>query len=162
MRTARLVLLSSFALAFDSPRASAAAPSDPKQLGQQLDDREAATHVRRDPVAVDAQWSPELVVTNLFGTVLTRAQALERARKGLIQFSVMKRVVEHARREGVLLVTIGSEELTGAAGGVIPAGEKRTLRYTHVWREESGAWRLWIRHASIPAADPGAASERRP
>jgi len=86
MRATALVL-ALFALA--PLRATAGTPSDHVQLGQQLDDREGATHVKRDAAAVEALWSQDLVVTNLFGTVLTRAQAMARARKGLIQFSEM-------------------------------------------------------------------------
>jgi ketosteroid isomerase-like protein len=138
--------------------AVAAAPTgDPSlvKLGLELDAAEAALHTRSDSAAVERLWSEEFLVTNIFGTLLTRQQAMERVKKGLITFASLTRTVEHARKDGDLLFTVGTEEATGGPGSVLPAGKTVQARYTHVWRREAGTWRLWVRHASIPIPDPG-------
>jgi hypothetical protein len=158
MRTPPRFVVAAVAALLAIPAHAGEPTSDPEamRLGAELDAAEAATHVKRDPAEVERIWSEAFIVTNLFGTVLTRSEALDRVRKGLIRFTAMTRTVEHARRSGDGLVTIGREELTGSAGSVVPPGKTMVIRYTHVWRKESGTWRLDVRHASIPTSDPGA------
>lgn len=142
--------------------AQPAASAEPSaaELGAQLDAAEARTHVEGDAAAVQRLWSDAFVVTNLFGTFLTRAEALERARSGAIRFTSLSRAVELARREGPFLFTAGIETAAGAPGSVIPEGKTVRIRYTHVWRLEAGRWRLWLRHAWMPVPDPAGGEAR--
>jgi len=66
-------------------------------------------------------------------------------RAGVVNFSMFERQIEFIRADGSFVIIMGLETVQpiGDAGRII----KR--RFTNVWKNEAGTWRLFARHANV-------------
>jgi ketosteroid isomerase-like protein len=117
---------------------------DNEELAADLDRQEAQAMRDRDLVALSALYSDRLVVTPPGGPVADKATVLRLVETGALAYGSVQRSAEHILDCGGLLVTVGRERVT--TSGARP----QSRRYSHVWAEEAGAWRLLTRHASLP------------
>lgn len=101
----------------------------------------------RDVERLSALWSDELLVNSPVNRVNDKRQVLDLLRAGTIAHSEMESEIEALERRRDLVVVMGAERVVNAPG--TPAFRRR---FTNVWRPESGAWRLLVRHAHIVAA----------
>lgn len=136
------------------PTGSAAAPA-----GGVADDA-VATEIRRleqlevqavlasDATTLAGLWDANYVVNNPDNQIVVATSdprdrpVLQRPR------SAFTREVEHITVQGDIAISMGSETVV-PAGDRPQAGELIKRRYTNVWRQTSGAWKLLARHANV-------------
>jgi ketosteroid isomerase-like protein len=120
---------------------------DGNELAADLDRREALAMQDRDHVALAALYSDRLLVTPPAGPVADKATVLRLLETGVLVYDTVERSPEHVLDCGGQLVAIGSEEVTAGT-------QLQVRRYTHVWADEGGTWRLLARHASAAQTTP--------
>jgi len=150
-------------MALPSPGAAAptpaAAPTQPavrsaEQIEKDIaaiEHQEAEALVRGDTAALERIWAPDLVITASSNSIRSGAEALGYLKSGQMKLTKLDRRVERIAVHGAVAVAMGEETFVPAAG----AGAGKTLRrrYTDVYVEEDGRWRLIARQATlIPTA----------
>jgi ketosteroid isomerase-like protein len=101
----------------------------------------------RDLDRLDRLFSDDLLVNSPINVINDKKQLLRLLRTGVIGH--VSTTVEHEliRRDGDLVVVMGSDAVKNSA-------DEPTLarRFTNIWRREGDRWRLYIRHANVIAA----------
>lgn len=110
----------------------------------ELEAEHCRAFVVRDFGQLDRLWSDELIVNSPINRVHDKKRVLELLRAGVIAHSSLECHSEAMARHGAPIVVMGNEVLTNTEGG---AQVRR--RYTNIWIDESGSWRLLARHANI-------------
>jgi Domain of unknown function (DUF4440) len=82
--------------------------------------------------------------------VLDKEQVLGLIRSGRIYHSSYEQRIEQAKRYGDVVIVMGSETVVDA-----PGSRALERRYTNVWHNEQGVWRLIGRHANVIQDAPG-------
>lgn len=115
---------------------------------QNLEERERRAVLAGNVAAIESFWSPELVVNAPHNKLLVGIDAtLDMVRKGVIDFERFDRMVERVEISEDVAVSMGSETIMQKRGP--QAGELIHRRYTNVWRQSDGQWRLRYRHANV-------------
>ena len=121
-------------------------------LIRSLEEQERLGVLNRDLAALERLWAEHLLVNNPANTVSpSRAAVLDRVRQGHIHYATFERTIEQMRQHGDVVIVMGGEQIQPAEGP--QAGQTLRRRFSHVWQQQAGAWRLIARHANvIPAA----------
>lgn len=119
-----------------------------------LDDRERIAALRRDVPALEELWSEHFVVNAPNNQVVDGRRAVLETfvGAGVINFSTFERQIEFIRADGPYVIIMGSETvvpLSDAPHAGLVAGRTVTRRFTNIWKNEDGRWRLFIRHANV-------------
>jgi ketosteroid isomerase-like protein len=119
-----------------------------------LDDQERLATLHRDIPALERLWSEDFVVNAPNNeVVLGRAAVLDTfVRAGVINFASFERRVEFVRVDGAFVIIMGLETVQSVNNSPsvgLVAGQIITRRFTNIWKNESDAWRLSIRHANV-------------
>ncbi|MGO9940832.1 MAG: nuclear transport factor 2 family protein [Terracidiphilus sp.] len=119
----------------------AAALSAQKRLG--------AAMGARDFSAIEALMAPDLLVNAPVNKVVDRENVIGRIKAG--QISYEPDVVRNIEFAGVRddVVVIMGEEVVHPNKDSPYAGKTEYRRYTDVWKQMDGAWKLWIRQATV-------------
>jgi ketosteroid isomerase-like protein len=119
---------------------------------RELDRQDAQAVLAEDVTALDAIYSPDhLLHFAPARLVRTKHEILEDIRVPRFHYSSYSRTTEHVALYGDIAVTIGREVV--APHGKHPnAGQTLDRRYTHIWRNEAGLWRLLVRHVNVVAS----------
>ena len=112
-----------------------------------LEEAHRRAFLERDVERVASLWSDQLLVNSPLNRVNDKQQLLALLRAGTSAHSEMDERIDVVERRKDLVVVMGSERIVNAPGG--PAFHRR---FTNVWRQEDGSWRLLLRHANIIAA----------
>ena len=124
-----------------------------EEIVRSLDDQERLAALHRDIPALERLWSEEFVVNAPNNeVVLGRGAVLDTfVRAGIIDFSSFERQIEFVRVDGTFVILMGLETIqpisSNLSAGLV-AGQVITRRFTNIWKNESGTWRLAIRHAN--------------
>jgi uncharacterized protein (TIGR02246 family) len=113
---------------------------------------EAQAFLRGDTAALERLWAPNLLVTASNNTIRTRAELLGLVKSGQMKLTKLDRRVERVAVHGRVAIAMGEETIVPAGGQ--GAGKTLRRRYTDVYAEEDGRWRLIGRQASLVAAAP--------
>jgi hypothetical protein len=118
-----------------------------------LDDQERLAALHRDIPALERLWSEEFVVNAPNNeVVLGRDAVLDTfVRAGIINFSSFEREIEFVRVDGAFVILMGLETvqpISSSPSAGLLAGQVITRRFTNIWKNEAGTWRLAIRHAN--------------
>jgi ketosteroid isomerase-like protein len=119
-----------------------------------LDDRERAAALARDVPALRRLWSEQFTVNAPNNQVVIGRQAVldTFVAAGVINFSKFERQIEYVRVDGQFVFIMGLETLVpladAPAAGLI-AGRPTRRRFTNIWKNEDGTWRLYARHANV-------------
>jgi len=89
-----------------------------------------------------------VIVNSPLGTINRRDDTLAAFRRGFIRYSSFDRQVEYAGRLGEFVVMMGNEVLA-PKGNAPNAGKVVHRRFTDIWRNEEGVWRLVLRQATV-------------
>jgi hypothetical protein len=112
---------------------------------READQLEIQAILQGDPELQERIWDEDFVVTNVVGEVFTRTQVIAVFQEGVTPYRSFERETERIRLYGEAAVSQGSERVVPAEA---PADATPTLRrYTHVWVDRDGEWRLAVRHA---------------
>ena len=119
-----------------------------------LDDQERAATLARDIPTMERLWSDELTVNAPNNQVVIGRRAVfdTFVHSGIINFSTFERHIEFIRADGALVIIMGLETVTprgDAPGAGLIAGRTIKRRFTNIWKNEEGTWRLFVRHANV-------------
>jgi ketosteroid isomerase-like protein len=119
-----------------------------------LDDQERVAALKRDLPALERLWSEHLTVNAPNNQVVIGRQAVldTFVHAGIINFSVFDRRIEFIRADGSLVFIMGLETITSigdAPSAGLAAGKTIQRRFTNIWKNEEGTWRLFARHANV-------------
>ena len=73
-------------------------------------------------------------------------------RAGVINFSTFERQIEFIRADGPFVIIMGSETVVpigDAPSAGLVAGRTIKRRFTNIWKNEAGTWRIFARHANV-------------
>jgi ketosteroid isomerase-like protein len=119
-----------------------------------LDDQERIAALKRDVPALERLWSEQFTVNAPNNQVVVGRRAVldTFVRAGVINFSTFDREIEFIRADGPFVFIMGLETVkplsdTPTAGLV--AGHTIQRRFTNIWKNEGGTWRLFARHANV-------------
>lgn len=137
--------LSSAADAQETPDATGAEETTVRAL----DEEERQAVLAGDTAALEGLWSEALIVNNPQSRVsVSRGDVLDLVRRGLIRYATFERRVEEVRRNGDVVVVMGTESVI-PAGDAPLAGQTVQRRFTNVWMKEGETWRMIARHANV-------------
>lgn len=119
-----------------------------------LDDQERIAALNRDSAALERLWSEEFIVNAPNNQVVVGKRAVLDmfVRAGIINFSTFEREIEFIRADGGFVVIMGLETVqpvSDAPSAGLLAGKAIKRRFTNVWKNEAGTWRLFVRHANV-------------
>jgi len=122
----------------DGPVAEAVAASD----------AEVAAILAEDPKGFSDSLASDVIVNSPLGTINRRDDTLAAFGRGVIRYDSFDRRIEYAGKLGELVVIMGGEIL--APKGKAPnSGKIVHRRFTDIWRNEQGVWRLALRQATV-------------
>lgn len=135
----------------------AAAQASDEDAVRARDDQERIAALKRDIPALEQLWSDDFTVNAPNNRVVVGKQAVLDTfiHAGIINFSSFERDIEFMKVDGDFGIIMGSETLvpvSSAPSAGLTAGKKVTRRFTNIWKNESGVWRLYWRHANVIAA----------
>lgn len=107
---------------------------------------------RHDVDTVTAIVTPDLVVNAPINRVVDAADALARFRARRIDYTSLKVNLEFAGVRGDLVVLMG-EEIVTPTSDAPHAGKTVHRRFTDIWRQINGAWKLAIRQGTITSIE---------
>jgi hypothetical protein len=119
-----------------------------------LDDQERLAALKRDIPALERLWSDQLAVNAPNNQVVVGRRAVldTFVRAGVINFATFEREVEFIRADAPFVIIMGLETVqpvSDAPSAGLVAGQKIKRRFTNIWKNEAGTWRLFARHANV-------------
>jgi hypothetical protein len=99
-----------------------------------------------DVAALDRLLDEELVFTTLNGSVIGKADDLALHRSGMFRITRMDPGEQRVLRLGAVVVVSVRMETSAMIDGALVSGP---LRYTRVWCERPGGWRVVAGHMSV-------------
>ncbi len=109
---------------------------------------EVAAILAEDTRAFGDSLASDVIVNSPRGTINRRDDTLAAFDGGFIRYSSFDRRIEYAGKLGEFVVIMGNEIL--APKGKAPnAGKLVHRRFTDIWRNEQGVWRLALRQATV-------------
>ncbi|PAP77763.1 nuclear transport factor 2 family protein [Rubrivirga marina] len=148
---AALVLSPLFGVSLSSASCAQGAPGGAAEetIVRALDEEERQAVLAGDTAALEGLWSEALIVNNPQSRVsVSRGDVLDLVKRGLIRYATFERRVEEVRRNGDVVVVMGTESVV-PAGDAPLAGQTVQRRFTNVWMKEEGTWRMIARHANV-------------
>ncbi len=115
-------------------------------------DRIDAAIVAHDVDTFSSLLAMDFVFNSSRNTVADRASVLERFGNDEVSYGSYERKIEFAGVRGDGVVVMG-EEIIKPKGKSPGAGRVIRRRFTDIWRNEDGAWRLCVRQATIISVD---------
>jgi ketosteroid isomerase-like protein len=125
-----------------------------EQRVRALDDEERLAALKRDVSALDRLWSDQFILNAPNNQVIVGRRAVLDAfvRSGVINFSSFERQIEFIRADGPFVIIMGLETvqpIADAPSAGLVAGQLVKRRFTNIWKNEGGTWRLFVRHANV-------------
>jgi ketosteroid isomerase-like protein len=125
-----------------------------EELVRLRDDQERIAALKRDISALEGLWSEQLVVNAPNNQVVIgkRAVLATFVGSGVINFSKFERQIEFVCVDGSFVFIMGLETvqpISDAPSAGLVAGQAVNRRFTNVWKNEAGTWRLFARHANV-------------
>lgn len=111
---------------------------------RRLDQAHADAILRGDLPALDKLWTEDFIVNNPFNEI----DKGDRIRTGAVTYSSFVRVAESIVVHGDTVIVMG-HEVAVPKGNSPDAGKTINRRYTNIWMQRAGKWRLVARHASV-------------
>jgi hypothetical protein len=108
---------------------------------------------RLDLSSIEALFAPDLVVHSPINRVVDRGNVLARIRDGQIRYEPnVERKIDFAGVRGDAVVVMG-EEIVKPLAGTPNAGKIVHRRFTDIWNNTDGTWRLAVRQATVTSAE---------
>jgi len=125
-----------------------------EDLVRSLDDQERIAALNRDGAALERLWSEQFILNGPNNQVVVGKRAVLDmfVRAGIINFSKFERQIELIRADGAFVIIMGLETVQpvgDAPSAGLVAGQEIKRRFTNVWKNEAGTWRLFVRHANV-------------
>lgn len=107
----------------------------------------------KDERTFESMFADDAVVNNPFNRIVTKRDAVNNLRTGLIDYTSLVRSVEYAALRGEHEVVLMGEETLTPVGNAKFAGKQVRRRTTEIWTDASGSWQLSLRQATIYSAE---------
>ena len=109
------------------------------ELAQDLEERRAEAMRAGDADSLDRMFDDELVYTHSFGNRDSKAEFMDKFRRGVFVYHELRNSVDRVFRRGDVLIVTGAMWSRATV-----AGEDRIIDNvaTVVWAEEEGGWKL--------------------
>jgi ketosteroid isomerase-like protein len=125
-----------------------------EQRVRALDDEERIAALKRDVSALERLWSDQFILNAPNNHVVIGRRAVLDAfvSSGVINFSKFERQIEFIRADGPFVIIMGLETvqpIADAPSAGLVAGQLIKRRFTNIWKNEAGTWRLFVRHANV-------------
>jgi ketosteroid isomerase-like protein len=125
-----------------------------EELVRSLDNQERVAALNRDVSTLERLWSEQFILNAPNNQVVLGKRAVLDmfVRAGIINFSTFERQIEFIRADGAFVIIMGLETVqpvTDALSAGLVAGQAIKRRFTNVWKNEAGIWRLFVRHANV-------------
>jgi len=125
-----------------------------EELVRLLDDQERIAALNRDGAALERLWSEQLILNAPNNQVVEgKRNVLDTfVRTGIINFSTFERQIEFIRADRGFVIIMGLETVrpaSDAPSAGLVAGRATRRRFTNIWKNEAGTWRLFVRHANV-------------
>lgn len=117
-----------------------------------IDQQEADALLRGDTSALERLWAKDLLITASNNTIRTGAEALGFVKSGKMKLTKLERRIERVAVHGQVAVAMGTETVVPAGGK--GAGKTLNRRYTNVYAQQDGQWRLIARQATLVPENP--------
>ena len=115
---------------------------------RKLDMDHAAAIFKGDAEALDKLMDDDVTVNHPTNRIVKeKKELLDLIRQGVIRYTSFERYPETFLFFKDMVIVMGSE-LVVPAQGAPNAGEAMKRRYTNVWMNTEGNWRLTVRHAN--------------
>jgi hypothetical protein len=119
-----------------------------------LDDQERTAALTRDISTLERLWSEQFTVNAPNDQIVVGRRAVLDVfvRAGVINFSKFERQIEFIRADGPFVIIMGLETVepvSDAPSAGLVAGHTIKRRFTNIWKNEGGTWRLFARHANV-------------
>ncbi len=108
--------------------------------------------VAHDLEAVRSLLAPDLIVNAPINRVVDHASVMARLEHHQIDYDSVELRLEFAGVRGDLVVLMG-EEIVRPTADAPNAGKTVRRRFTDIWREIDGAWRLGVRQGTAVAIE---------
>jgi ketosteroid isomerase-like protein len=129
------------------PRSSADPHTDWQAEITFVEDDANRAFLDRDLERLDQLFSEDLVVNSPINGIHDKRKVLGLLGAGVIGHVSSTIRHELIRKDGDLVIVMGSDAVQNSRTEPV-----LTRRFTNVWRNEGGRWRLYIRHANVIAA----------
>jgi hypothetical protein len=108
---------------------------------------------RLDFPSIEALFAPDLVVHSPINMVVDRTNVLARIRGGQISYEPnVERNIDFAGVRGDTVVIMG-EEIVRPIANTPNAGKVVHRRFSDIWKNTDGVWRLAVRQATVTSAE---------
>lgn len=139
-----------------SPQATVYEPSptDPRVLaGLAAQKRLEQAMLAHDYKAIEDLMASDMLVNAPVNRVANRDNVIGRIKASQISYEPnVVRNIEYAGVRGDVVVIMG-EEMVHPNKNAPYAGKAEHRRFTDIWKEMDGVWKLWIRQATVTRAD---------
>jgi ketosteroid isomerase-like protein len=113
-----------------------------------LDLAHAQAIFKGDALALDSLMDDDVTVNHPTNRIVKeKKELLDLIRKGVIRYTSFERTPETFLFFDDMVVVMGSEVVVPAKGAP-NAGKALPRRYTNIWMNKNGKWRLTVRHAN--------------
>jgi len=101
-----------------------------------------AAFLARDIGRLRGMWAETLAVNSPLNRIHDREQVLDLLARGIIRHETMEQTIERIVRHGDVVVVMGEDVVKN------PGEEPVRRRFTNVWRDFDGSWKLVARQAT--------------
>jgi len=120
---------------------------------RKLDMAHAAAIFNGDAEALDSLMDDDVTVNHPTNRIVKeKKELLDLIRQGIIRYTSFERYPETFLFFKDMVIVMGSEIVVPARGAP-NAGKSLKRRYTNVWMNQDGKWRLTVRHANNVCPD---------
>jgi ketosteroid isomerase-like protein len=132
---------------------SKASDNSTEEIIRNLEMMNSQAVLSQDIDILDRLWTEDFMVNNPRNFVLKgKSRVLEAVKSGVIHYSSFEVDIETIMLLRDFAIVMGQETVT-PIGNAPNAGRIINRRYTHIWKLDSGDWRLQARHANIICED---------
>jgi hypothetical protein len=151
-----LIFLTGIAIMTNSAQTTTydSSPTDPRVVAALAAQKRLGDVMQaRDLKGIEALMAPDLLVNAPINKVVNRDNVIGRIKANQISYEPdVGRNIEYAGVRGDVVVIMG-EEVVHPNKDAPYAGKTEHQRFTDIWKQMDGVWKLWIRQATVTKAD---------
>lgn len=120
---------------------------------RKLEEMECKATLKKDTAVLSTLWGSDFTVNAPINRVVKGGKnALDRPVINQANYESFDRVVENVLLKGNIAIAMGNELVVNA--GNKPVAERTVKRrYSNIWMQENGSWKLIARHANVICTD---------
>lgn len=110
---------------------------------RQIEDECRLAFLARDVERLRQMWADDLAVNSPLNRINNRDQVLDLLQRGIIRHESIEQTIEQVARHGDVVIVMGQDAVKNPGA---PAVIQR--RFTDIWRDAGGTWKLIARQAT--------------